>query len=75
MDHPERIPMNRKDVQETVNRHREIRGLKPFSLRSFGLLVGYARQHKLISEENLEWARLGYLPTPAERKARKRLTA
>lgn len=64
--------MTRAQVLAVVNRHRAARGLAPLTLRHWPRIVGIARQHRLISPEYLEWAHLGYFPTPAERAARRR---
>ncbi|WP_108665167.1 hypothetical protein [Euzebya rosea] len=36
-------------------------------MRNYQKAVRIARHHRLVSPEFLEWAHLGYFPTPAER--------
>jgi hypothetical protein len=60
--------VTRGQVVEAANRHRVQHG-RPV-LVGFARAVAYVRHHKLVSEENIEWARRGYFPTPAEREAR-----
>lgn len=60
--------MTRQQILDRVNRWRREHDLPPIPMRQYSRAVAIARQHQLISEEYLEWARLGFLPTPAQRK-------
>lgn len=59
--------MTRQQVIDIANRRRIQRGAPPLRSRDFTKAVAYCRRWGLVSEEYLEWARLGYFPTPSER--------
>lgn len=62
--------MTRQMVLGTVNRHLAKTGRGPLSMRQYARAVRIARHHRLISEENLQWARLGHRPEPKRRARR-----
>lgn len=56
--------MTRRMVLDAVNRHLAKSNRGPLTMRQYSRAVRIARAHRLISEENLEWARRGYRPDP-----------